>query len=408
MIAALNAAGVDLATLGNHDFDFGDYVLIQRMREARWQWVVSNVVDTRTGTPIGGAAPYLVKTIDGVTVGFIGLCLNTREISAEKLTHTRIDDPLDAAGRYLPRLKEEGAALIVAITHLAFTTDRALVERFPDLDLVIGGHEHYVITATENRTLISKAGADARAVARLDLGRRPDGTVERFYELLPVTKALADDAKTVAAIAAFDARLGAELDAVIGRTSEPLDAVSTRLRSSERNIGNLVADAIRADAGADIAIVNAGSIRGDRVFPAGPITRRMLVSMHPFGNVVCKVQVPGRVVLDALNNGVASFPGAAGRFPQVSGVTFAIDRSAPADRKAVDVRVGGAPLDPQKTYTLAIPDYLYRGGDDYTMFPGAQVLIAPEAGDLIATALERYVAARREIAPRVEGRIAVR
>ena len=134
----------------------------------------------------------------------------------------------------------------------------------------------------------------------------------------------------------------------------------------------------------------------------------MLVALQPFGNVVCKVQVPGRVVLDALNNGVESFPAAAGRFPQVSGMTFAIDRAAPADRKVVDARVGGAPLDPEKTYTVAIPDFVFRGGDDYTMFAAAQVLISPEAGDLIVTALERYVAARREIAPRVEGRVAVR
>src|SRR4051812_40073521 len=76
MIAALNAAGLDLATLGNHEFDFGDDVLIQRMHEATFQWVISNVVDTGSGQPIGGAAPYLVKTFGALKVGFIGLCLN--------------------------------------------------------------------------------------------------------------------------------------------------------------------------------------------------------------------------------------------------------------------------------------------------------------------------------------------
>src|SRR5215212_3488471 len=74
MIAALNATGLDLATLGNHEFDFGDDVLIQRMREASFQWIVSNVVDTATGQPIGGAAPMLVKTFGALKVGFIGLC----------------------------------------------------------------------------------------------------------------------------------------------------------------------------------------------------------------------------------------------------------------------------------------------------------------------------------------------
>jgi 2',3'-cyclic-nucleotide 2'-phosphodiesterase (5'-nucleotidase family) len=89
MIAALNAAGLDLATLGNHEFDFGDDVLIQRMHEATFQWVISNVVDTSTGQPIGGAAPYLVKSFGAVKVGFIGLCLNSYEITADKLKRRR-------------------------------------------------------------------------------------------------------------------------------------------------------------------------------------------------------------------------------------------------------------------------------------------------------------------------------
>src|SRR4029077_16059593 len=137
--------------LGNHEFDFGDEILIERMREAKWAWVVSNVVDTRTGRPIADAAPYLVKTFGTLKVGFIGLCLNTSEISPDKLTPPRLIDPIEAAAQYLPRLKADGATVIVAVTHLAFATDRALIERFPEIDLVIGGHEHFVITSTENR-----------------------------------------------------------------------------------------------------------------------------------------------------------------------------------------------------------------------------------------------------------------
>ena len=138
MVEALNAAGLDLATLGNHEFDFGDDVLIERMREARFEWVVSNVVDTSTGRPIGDAAPFLVKTFGPLKVGFIGLCLTSSEITPQKLTHTRLIDPLAAAARYLPEMKRQGATVIVAVTHLAFADDRALVETFPEIDLVIG------------------------------------------------------------------------------------------------------------------------------------------------------------------------------------------------------------------------------------------------------------------------------
>ena len=190
MVAALNAAGLDLATLGNHEFDFGVDVLIQRMREAKWQWVVSNIIDTDTGKPIGGAAPYVIRTFGPLKVGFIGLCLTSSEIGPDKLTHVRLIDPLKAAGTHLPILKRQGANVIVAITHLAFSDDRALAQRFPQIDLIVGGHEHYPITVTENRTLISKAGSGAKFVARIDVNRRPNGVVERFFEMVPMTSAI--------------------------------------------------------------------------------------------------------------------------------------------------------------------------------------------------------------------------
>ena len=302
MIAALNAAGLDLATLGNHEFDFGPAVLIQRMREAKWQWVVSNVVDANTGNPVGGAAPFVVKTVGPLKIGFIGLCLVTSEISPDRLTGLRLVDPLQAAAQYVPELKRQNADLIVAITHLAFEDDRALVERFPDIDLVIGGHEHYPITATENRTLVSKAGSDAKFVARIDVNRRADRTVERFYELVPITNSLPEEPRTAEVIAAFESRLGVELDQVVGTTRVPLDAESIRLRASETNIGDLVADALRAEAAADVSLVNSGGIRGDRIYPAGPLTRRTIIAIHPFGNVVYKVAITGRVLLPGLVN----------------------------------------------------------------------------------------------------------
>jgi len=408
MIAALNAAGLDLATLGNHEFDFGDDVLIQRMREARFEWVVSNVVDTNTGQPIGGAAAYLVKTFGPLKVGFIGLCLNSEEITADKLTHSRIVDPLVAAGRYLPILKREGATVIVAVTHLAFETDRALVEKFPEIALVIGGHEHFLITSTENGSLISKAGSDAKALARIDVNRTSAGTVERFYELLPVTGVIPDDPRTAAVIASYESRLSSELETVVGISRVPLDGISSHLRTAETNLGDVVADAIRADARADIAIVNSGSIRGNRVFPPGPLTRRTLIEIHPFDNVIVKLTMPGRVVLQALNTGVDKLPAAAGVFPQVSGLTMVVSPGAPPGDRVRDVRVNFQPLQLDRMYTVGIADFIFRGGDGYTMFAGQKVLVGPEAGTLISLAIEKYVAAQREITQQVDGRITLR
>jgi 5'-nucleotidase len=413
MIAALNAAGLDMATLGNHEFDFGDDLLIQRMREAKWTWLISNVIDTRTNKPIGDAAPYVVRTFGTMKVGFIGLCLDTTEISGLRLTHTRILDPLQAAARYLPILKREGATVIVALTHLAFATDRALVERFPEIDVVVGGHEHYVITATENRSLISKAGSDAKWVARIDINRvaradgRGEGTLERFFELIPITADIADEPTTAAVVNDYEKRLGPALDVTVGTSRVPLDANSVRMRADETNLGDLVADALRAGANADVGLINAGGIRGDRVFSAGPLTRRSLLAMLPFGNVLCKVEVPGRVILAALNHGVEKLPASAGQFPQVSGLTMTVDARKPAGDRVTEVRIGGQPIDQNRTYTVALPDFVLKGGDGYTMFAGQRVLIEPVAGDLLVSVLEKYVAEKGDVNQTIDGRIKI-
>jgi 2',3'-cyclic-nucleotide 2'-phosphodiesterase (5'-nucleotidase family) len=407
MIAALNAAGLDLATLGNHEFDFGADLLVQRMAEAKWQWVVSNVIDVRTGKPIGGAPPYVVRTFGSLKVGFLGLCIASEGIRSDTLKQVQIIPPAEAVAQWLPALRGEGADVIVAVTHLTFAEDRELAERFPEITLIIGGHEHFPITATENRTLISKAGSDAKYVARIDVNRRPNGTIEQFYELLPITNALADEPRTKAIVDSYEARLGLELNTVIGRTSTPLDAVSVRLRAAETNAGNLVADAMRADTGAQIAILNSGGIRGDRVYAAGPITRREILEMEPFGNVDCTLSVSGATVLAILESGAAKLPSAAGQFPQVSGLTFTVDARAPTGQRVRDVKVAGVALNPSQTYTLTVPDFMLDGGDGYTMLAGERVLVGRESGTLIAVALENYLKERREVNPTVEGRITI-
>jgi len=406
MVAALNAAGLDFATFGNHEFDFGIDVLAKRMSESKFQWIVSNVLDARTGKAIGNSVPYVVRDLGGLNVGLIGLCLTSAQISPGVRDSFRFVDPMRAAAQYIPVLKRLGANVIVAITHLTFAEDRALAARFPQIDLVIGGHEHYPIAAVEQRALITKAGSDAKFAARVDLNRLPGGTVERFYELIPITSALPDEAETAKVIGDYEARLGKELDTVVGTTSTPLDATDVRL-VQETALGNLIADALRADVSADIGLANAGGARGSRVYPAGPLTRRTLLSIHPFRNVVCKIAVSGRVLLDALNSGVSKLPAGAGQFPQLSGMTMKVDARGPPGNRVSDVRVNGEPLDLNRTYTVALPDFVQKGGDNYSMFAGQKVLVDAQSGDLVVTALEKYIAAKRDVAPMIEGRITI-
>jgi len=406
MIEALNVTGLDIATLGNHEFDFGVDLLITRMRQAHFQWVVANVVDRKTGSIIGGAAPYVIRKVGGLRVGILGLCLAEESMHLPTIAE-RVDvlDPLEATAKYLPQMQREGVDVTIALTHLNFATDRALAARFPHIDVIVGGHEHYPITAVEGRTLISKAGSEARFVARIDVDKT-GGALQRFYELIPVTSAIKDDPDASRVIDEWEVRLGREMDLPVSTTNVALDARDSRLRASEVNIGNLIADALRAEVNADVAIMNSGGIRGNREIPIGTLTRRTLTQLNPFNNVVCKIEATGRELLQALNTGVSHLPATAGGFPQVSGMTLRVAVGAPAGDRVRDLKINGVPVDASKTYTLALPDYLLHGGDGYEMFGRNKVLVSPEDATLITVAVEKLVGGR-SIAPREEGRIVI-
>lgn len=405
MVAAFNAMGLDLATFGNHEFDFGIDVLLQRMKESKWQWVASNVVDA-SGRPIGGASAYVVRTFGTLKVGFIGLVLITEQISEEKLGDVRLLDPFEAAAKNLAILKQHNVDVVVALTHLNIADDRRLVERFPEIDVVIGGHEHYPIVVTVNRTLISKAGSDARFVARIDINKT-DAVLERHFQLIPVSAAIPDDPRTADVVNSFERRLGSELDAVVATSTIDLDAEELRLRAGETNLGDLFADAIRASVGADVAIMNSGSIRGDRIYEAGPITRRTLIAMHPFGNAVTKAALSGRLLLEALTFGVSKLPATAGHFPQISGMTMTVDLTVPPSERVKNVMIDGTPLDLNATYTVALPDYVLTGGDGYTMLKQAKVLVTGEAGELMVSAVEKYLTGRGAFTAALDKRITI-
>jgi 5'-nucleotidase len=408
MIEALNAAGLDFATLGNHEFDFGVDMLITRMNQSKWQWVVSNVVDRRTGRPVGNAAPYVVRTIGSLKVGVIGLCILSEGISPSAREQLDFINPYDAATRYIPELKREGADVVVALTHLLIGEDRELAARFPDIDVIVGGHEHYPITVTTGKTLISKAGMDARFVARIDVDKAGSAPVDRYFELIPVTSAVAADPDTSKVVDAWQARFEGAANETLASSRVPLDALDRTQRNAETALGDLMADAVRREADADVAFVNSGGIRGNRVYTAGPITQRTLLEMHPFGNVICKIEVSGRLLLEALNNGMSLLPDTAnaGRFPQVSGLTMRVRLASPPGDRVRDVMVNGAPLDLNRTYTLALPDFVLEGGDGYGMFKDSRVLIDKQSGTAIVSAVADAIRGK-DLAPQTDGRIVV-
>jgi 5'-nucleotidase len=283
------------------------------------------------------------------------------------------------------------------------------VARCAGVDVIIGGHEHTLLESTSGGAPIFKMTADARELGQIDLNiSKSTGAVESIdWKVIPVTDKIKDDPQ----FATLNRKYGTllkELSLVVGRTSVDLDARSAAGRTQETNIGDFIADAFRASTGADVGIMNGGSIRADEIIGAGPLTRRNVLSILPFKNKVVKVELSGATLRAALEHGVARSAEDAepGRFPQVSGITYAFDGRRPPGSRIVSLTVNGKPLDENKNYTLATSDYVaLDGGDGYAMLKGARVLIPREQAKFDADVLQSAIIAKKVIAPKVEGRI---
>jgi 5'-nucleotidase len=411
MIAGLNAIGLDLATFGNHEFDFGPAVLAERMRESAFTWVSSNVLDRRTGRPFGGARPEVFLTLDGVRIGVFGVTTPESAATSSPGPGIEIRETTGVARAVSGDLRRRGAQLIVAVTHQAMAEDRALAAApGVEVDVVLGGHEHEPLVAEEGGTLITKAGSDARYLVQIDLWYGGDGRLrERSWTFHEVSARIPPDPQVEALVRAHGERLGRELDVIVGHTAVPLDARRRQLRSEESNLGGFIADAMRARLKTDVALINGGGIRSDRVVPPGPLTRRDLAALLPFGNVVMAVEVPGRALRAALEQGLALREREGGGFLQISGLTLTVDPARPAGQRVLEVRVGGAPLDADRRYTAAVLDFVLRGGDGITALREGRVLVDAASGPLAADVLlDAVTSAAGAISPRVDGRIRMR
>jgi 5'-nucleotidase len=407
MVAALNAIGLDLATFGNHEFDFGADVTKERIRESRFTWVSANVLDPDTGLPFGGAVPFVLREYGGIRVAFFGLVTPETHTLSKGAGTLKFLDPVQAAKDVVARARRAKADVIVALTHQDMADDKQLAAAIPEIDLILGGHEHVPLDARVGNTLILKTGSDAVFLGRIDVtvsAGRDGRRVESKWELIPVTDEIPGKPEVAALVKQYEDLMAAQLNVGVGATSVPLDTRNEIVRTQESAVGNLIADLMRAAMQADVALVNGGGIRGNAVTPAGDLRRGDVIKILPFANKVVKLEVSGEALRAALESGLSQVERTAGRFPQVSGIRYSFDPTRPAGSRLVSVTVGGRPLEPQARYTLATFDFIMGGGDGYTMFQQAKVLVRPENGpmdsDLI---LERLKAG--PIAPVVDGRI---
>ncbi len=410
MVEFANALRLQIAVLGNHEFDFGPDVLAQRIGESKFPWLGANVLGA-DGKAFPGVAAARILQMGPVKVGFFGLVTPEARLYIRGGTPVNFAPFLPAARTAVEQLKQEGAQLIVAVTHMNLREDQQLVREVRGLHLVLGGHEHIPITVYERGVLILKAGSDAEFLGVADLDvviDKGEVTAIPSWRLVANYGVVADPA-VQALVRRYEQQLEREMAQPIGRTETAMDSHAAAVRLREAAIGNLVADAMRAATGADVAIVNGGGLRGNKEYPPGSsITARDVFTEMPFGNVVLVLEAKGSDIKAALEQGLSRAVQEFGGFPQVSGVKVVFDPAKPAGQRIESVLVGEWALDPNRTYRLAVPDFLAGGGDGYAMLQNLKRIIDANAGPLMAGTVIDFIKQKGTVAARVEGRIAAR
>jgi 5'-nucleotidase / UDP-sugar diphosphatase len=359
MVDVLNVLGLQWATLGNHEFDVSEAAFHARLAESRFKVVSSNVTDVN-GQPFANTVPSAIvpMRVGGRTVrlGLIGVT-----IDSNRKAWVRYQPPIESARAQLTALAGKVDA-IVALTHLSLAGDQDLVTAVPEIDVVLGGHEHenWLVRRGPSFTPIVKADANVRSVAIVSLtfgraGTRPSVAARlRVIDDKIAAKPSVDATVKRWVTAAFDAfkRDGFDPAEVIATLREPLDGRESTVRNRSGKLTDLITVAMAHEAqNVEVSILNGGSIRIDDVVPAGPLRVYDVIRILPFGGKVLKAKIEGALLKSVLDTGATNQ--GTGGYLQHWGAT----------RDQDGWQIQGARLDPAKTYSVAITDFLLTGGE---------------------------------------------
>ncbi|KAK5367100.1 hypothetical protein LTR20_007509 [Exophiala xenobiotica] len=404
MVPALNLIGTDAACVGNHDLDFGVKQFRSLASRCTFPWLLANVLDPQLGdnVPLGNAKKTVIITSsNGIKIGLIGFVEREWLDTINSLPPNLIYKSVSAtAAELVPGLREQGAEIIIAITHQREPNDKKLAEKTTDglIDLVLGGHDHYYSHTLINSTHVLRSGTDFKQLSYIEARRRPgeDKKWDLYIVRRDIVSEFPEDPEMLKITAELSESLKGKLEKPLGYTAAPLDARFTTVRLKESNLGNFVCDIMRLHYSGDCCLVAAGTIRGDQVYPPGVLKLKDILNCFPFEDPCIVIRVTGAALLAALENSVCAYPALEGRFLQVSNISFEFDPSLPPQHRIKWSRVGGEPLDLEKRYVLVTRGYMGRGKDGFDSLlvqsegGQAEEIVSEENGILISMMLRQY------------------
>ncbi len=402
MPSVLNAVGVDVALCGNHDFDFGVGQLSHLMSMCDFPWLLSNVLDKKTAKPLGGAERYVIlpkeRTGSSAKIGILGIVELEWIATLASVDESDIIalDPVEEGSRLATMLRQEyGCDMVVALTHARLHNDKKFAVQLQNVDIVLGGHDHDYHAETIGKRPLIKSGTDFREFTCIEMQRSASLmewiTRHERVEVSAKNPACPVDKATEEIVRQSAEQLKAKMAHPVGYTLVDIDARFSIIRTRESNSGNWIADLMKHATCADCAILNAGTLRADMIFPANTeLTVGDIVKMLPMADPLCVLEIAGSDLHAALENGVSKYPAHEGRFPFVSGIRMSFDPRKEPGNRVVDVEVNGTPIDMSSTYKLCVKEYISRGKDGYQSLVNAKTIVDGEDAPVLPTIVRNY------------------
>ena len=374
MVETMNAAGMNLAIFGNHEFDIKEAELQNRINESDFQWIASNTfhkevngekpfAKTTTGEAFPLTYTMTIKDADGTTakIGFLGLTL-----SANQAPYVVYKDALATAKELYQGLKDSVDA-VVAITHQFLRQDEQLAREIPGLAVILGGHEHNMKFEKIGNVYITKAHSNARSayIVKLHIDKLKK-VVTTTPELRYLNDSIALDSTTNAVVQKWSSIAeknynlsGFDPHKIVIASGDSLDALEVNIRERPTNFSKIIIAAIAAAAPtADVVLFNSGSIRLDDVLRP-PITQYDIIRTLPFGGSIKEADITGRLLIDILDIGRKNL--GIGGFLQ-------FNKDLTYDSTNKQWKLNGLPIDAAKTYRAALPEFLLTGGETNLQF----------------------------------------
>ena len=408
-VAMMNAAGYDVVTLGNHEFDYGYAQLVENLASAEFATICADVFLDETGETMLPASVILERNT-GLKLGFFGMetpetATKVNPGAIKEISFATFDDLAKSAQAAVDGLAD--ADLVIGLWHLGVDNESAangyrsvdVLSKVTGVDFVIDGHSHTVMTAGENGEKIQSTGTAFANIGVIVIDNETKAVEDNFLvstaglepngPVAALAKAIMDevDAKYGAVFATSEVRLNGDRD--------------PGNRTEETNLGDLITDAMvwsvvkeggieQTEPSHVVGITNGGGIRA--TIEAGDVTMNNINTVLPFGNTVAVIYVTGEELLEALEASTFSTPGAIGGYPQTSGIEWTLDTTKPYDQadsvyvvagkessyygpksiqRVTITAVNGEPFDPSAVYAVVTNNFCAAGGDTYAVFERA-------------------------------------